>query len=145
MKRMNEMDELKQAQWSQVYADVPETVYAGVQFAFARIHARERRRRNMLRAFACAACLACVAVGALLGLNLHAGQDVPDHVATPDVQLRSLAPDDTVYAARADAYFHVRADCGEAMAEQVELQLQTAQEFEKKLCPVCGAQVRLNG
>lgn len=143
MKRMNDGDALKNAGWTEAYADVPENVQLGVQQAFLQIRVRERRRRNALRGLACAACFACVAVGALLGLNLHAGQDVPDHVAEPAVQLRSLAPDDIVYAARADACFHVRSDCSEAMAEQVELQLQTALEFEKTLCPVCGAYVQL--
>lgn len=141
MKRMDELDVLKNEKWSEVYADVPDSVQAGVQFAFMRIRAREKKRRTALRALACAACLALVigAAGFMLGREV----DAPDRVAAPSVELRTLKSDDTVYAARADACFHVRADCSEAMAEQVELQLITALEFEKKLCPVCGASVTL--
>lgn len=142
---MNDMDALRSEDWSKVYADVPDAVQTGVEFAFTRIHAREKRRKRAMRALACAACLALFAGGALLSMNLRAAQDAPDRVAAPNVELRALAPEDTVYAARADECFHVRQDCSEAMAEQVELQLKTALEFEKKLCPVCGAHVRLNG
>lgn len=141
MKRMDELDVLKNEKWSEVYADVPDSVRAGVQFAFMRIRAREKKRRTALRTLACAACLALV-IGAA-GLMLGREADAPDRVAAPSVELRTLKSDDTVYAARADACFHVRADCSEAMAEQVELQLITALEFEKKLCPVCGASVTL--
>ena len=141
MKRMNELDDLRNEAWSEVYADVPDSVQTGVQFAFMRIRAREKRRRTALRALACAACLALV-IGAA-GFMLGREADAPDRVAAPNVELRTLKSDDIVYAARADACFHVRADCSEAMAEQVELQLITALEFEKKLCPVCGANVAL--
>ena len=74
MKRMNELDDLRNEAWSEVYADVPDSVQAGVQFAFMRIRAREKRRRTALRALACAACLALVigAAGLMLGREADA-------------------------------------------------------------------------
>lgn len=141
MEHLNELDALKNENWADVYADVPASVHAGVEFAFMRIRARERRRQTAVRFMACAACLTVVigAAGWMLGREMNA----PDRVAAPDVELRMLKKDDIVYAARADAYFHVRSDCSGSMAEQVELQLVTALEFEKELCSVCGANVRI--
>lgn len=143
MKHENEWAELKNENWADVYADVPESVQLGVQFAFMRIRAREKRRRNTLRALACAACVALVVGAAGLALRMNGRENVPDRVISPDIELQMLHGNDIVYAAQADACFHVRSDCDEAMTEQVEMQLQTALEFEKKLCPVCGAHVRL--
>lgn len=141
MKRTDELDALKREDWSKVYGAVPEGVNAGVQFAFARIHARERRRRVVMRSLALAACLALV-IG-MGSLTLFRGADAPDRVAAPAPEAKVLSGDSIVYAARADACFHVHSGCSAAMAEQVELQLVTALEFEKKLCPVCGVNVRL--
>lgn len=141
MKRTNEIDALRNEKWADVYADVPGAVQLGVQRAFERIRARERMRKRTVRALACAACLALIAGAA--GLFLRPGVDAPDRVAAPKVELQTLNAYDVVYAARADACFHVRPDCSSAMAEQVELQLETALEFRKTLCPVCGANVRL--
>lgn len=141
MKQMNETDALRNAKWEDVYADVPPSVDLGVQLAFARIRIQERRRRALKRTLACAACLAVIAGAA--GLALRPRAEAPDRVTAPGVELRTLCDGDIVYAARADEYYHVRPDCGSAMAEQVELQLETAREFQKKLCPVCGANVRV--
>lgn len=143
MIQMNEFDALRNEDWSNVYGTVPESVNAGVEFAFARIRAREKRRRVALRALACAACFALV-VG-MASLNLRRPADAPDRVASPAPELKLLTDESIVYAAMADAYFHVRSDCSGAMAEQVELPLITALEFEKEICPVCGADVRLPG
>lgn len=141
MNRMDEFDALKNENWGKVYADVPDSVHAGVQFAFMRIRAQEKRRKNAMRVLACAACLALV-IG-MAALMLGRSADAPDRVAAPNVELRVLKNSDIVYAARADACFHVYGNCSEAMAEQVELQLVTALEFEKELCRVCGAKVQL--
>ena len=143
MIQMNEFDALRNEDWSKVYGEVPDGVNAGVQFAFARIRAREKRRRVVLRAVACAACLALVA--GMASLSLRRPADAPDRVAAPAPELKLLTDESTVYAAMADAYFHVRSGCSGAMAEQVELPLVTALEFEKEICPVCGADVRLPG
>lgn len=141
MKRMNEDDALRNEKWADVYADVPQAVQLGVQHAFKRIRAREKMRRRTVRTLACAACLVLI-VGAT-GLFLRPGVDAPDRVAAPNVEFKTLNTHDVVYAAPADVCFHLRPDCSNAMAEQVELQLETALEFQKTLCPVCGINVRL--
>lgn len=141
MNRMDEHDVLKDLDWSKVYSDVPESVSAGVQFAFLRIRARQKKRRIILRAAALAACL-CLAVLAG-GMMIQREGDAPDLVAAPRVELRTLSMDDRVYAAQADDYFHIHASCAAAMAEQVDVQLVTALEFGKAKCPICGANVLL--
>lgn len=141
MNRIDEFDALRSQDWSSVYADVPDCVNEGVQLAFARIRARERRRKTMIRTLACAACLVLV-VGAA-ALTLRREPEAPDRVAAPQVQLRTLTMESTVYAAQADPYFHVDSGCSAAMAEQVQLQLVTAMEFEKEICPNCGRNVQL--
>ena len=141
MNRMDEFDALKNEDWSNVYGAVPESVNIGVQFAFSRIHAREKRRRQTMRFMALAACLALViGMGSIV---FRREADAPDRIASPEVELRVLAPDSIVHAAMADAYFHIQSNCSGAMAEQVELPLITALEFEKEICPICGANVRL--
>ena len=136
-----EIDALRNEKWSGVYGDVPDSVSAGVQFAFARIRALERRKKIIVRVAACAACMAIVlgAGGAVLGGK----GDSPDRIAAPVAQAKLLSHDSIVHAARADGCFHVYSGCSAAMAEQVEVQLVTALEFEKKLCPVCGVNVQL--
>lgn len=141
MNRMDEHDVLKDLDWSKVYSDVPESVSAGVQFAFLRIRARQKKRKIILRAAALAACL-CLAVLAG-GMMIQREGDAPDLVAAPRVELRTLSMDDRVYAAQADDYFHIHASCAAAMAEQVDVQLVTALEFGKAKCPICGANVLL--
>ena len=141
MNQMDEHDILRDLDWSGVYADVPESVSAGVQFAFMRIRQREKRRKTALRALSAAACIAMVLAAGSLALKRE--NDAPDLVAAPRVELTVLSPDSRVYAARADDYFHINPACRAAMAEQVELQLVTALEFHKEKCPVCGAGVRL--
>ena len=76
-------------------------------------------------------------------LTLRREPEAPDRVAAPQVQLRTLTMESTVYAAQADPYFHVDSGCSAAMAEQVQLQLVTAMEFEKEICPNCGRNVQL--
>lgn len=141
MNRMDEHDVLKDLDWSKVYSDVPESVSAGVQFAFLRIRARQKKRKIILRAAALAACL-CLAVLAG-GMMIQREGDAPDLVAAPRVELRTLSMDDRVYAAQADDYFHIHASCAAAMTEQVDVQLVTALEFGKAKCPICGANVLL--
>lgn len=141
MNRMDERDMLKDLDWSKVYTEVPDSVSAGVQYAFMRIRRREKQRRMILRVSAAAACVAFAA--ALGGFMFRGSGDSPDLVASPEMELRVLAMGDRVYAARADDYFHIHAACPSAMAEQVELQLVTALEFDKQKCGVCGANVLL--
>lgn len=142
MNRIEEFDALRKEDWSGVYRDVPQSVNEGVQLAFARIHAREKRRRQAFRLVSVAACL-CVALG-MGAVALRSGPaDAPDRVAAPVADVRILARDETVYASRADACFHVKPDCSAAQGEIVELQMVTALEFEKGLCPSCGAGVAL--
>ena len=141
MNRMDEHDVLKDLDWSKVYADVPESVSAGVQYAFLRIRAHQKRRKMILRTVAAAACV-CLAVIAG-GLMLQREGDAPDLVASPEMELRTLSLSDRVYAAQADDYFHIHASCSAAMAEQVDVQLVTALEFGKLKCDICGADVLL--
>lgn len=141
MNQMHEQDELRDLDWSGVYADVPESVSAGVQFAFLRIRRREKRRKAVLRGLSAAACIAlAVAAGSFA---LKKSGDAPDLVAAPKVEMQVLSLDSRVYAARADDYFHISPTCRAAMAEQVEMQLVTALEFHKEKCSVCGANVLL--
>lgn len=142
MNRIDEIDALRDQDWSKVYAEVPDAVNEGVQMAFARIHAYERRRKFTLRALACAACLAVViGTGSLVLGGKEAA--APDRVAAPVAEVRVLAPDELVWAAPEDAYFHIYAGCPQAQGEHVELQLVTAREFEKEICRTCGANVQL--
>jgi hypothetical protein len=138
---MDEHDVLKDLDWSKVYSDVPESVSAGVQFAFLRIRARQKKRKIILRAAALAACLCLVVLAG--GMMIQREGDAPDLLAAPRVELRTLSMDDRVYAAQADDYFHIHASCAAAMAEQVDVQLVTALEFGKAKCPICGANVLL--
>ena len=141
MNQMDEHDVLQDLDWSGVYADVPESVSAGVQFAFMRIRRREKRRKTFIRALSAAACIALALAAGSLAFRPES--DAPDLVAAPRVELTVLSPDSRVYAAQADDYFHISSSCRAAMAEQVELQLVTALEFHKEKCAVCGADVRL--
>ena len=141
MDQRNETDVLKGEKWDGLYADVPDAVVAGMEAAFARIHRRERRGRFALRALACAAGLALI-VG-VAGLTLGREKDMTDRVAAPSASLRTLREDEIVYSAPADACFHLRKDCSRAEGDPLALQLITALEFEKQLCPACGANVLL--
>jgi len=142
MKQIEEFDALRKENWDGVYADVPQSVHEGVQLAFARIHARERRRKQTFRLISMAACL-CVVLGVGAVALRRGPADAPDRVAAPITQSRILARDEIVHASMQDACFHVRPDCEEIQGETVELQLMTALEFEKSLCPECGAGVGL--
>lgn len=141
MKRINETDVLREEKWSDVYRKVPESVNEGVLLAFERIRIRERRRRWTLRAVSLAACL-CLVMGAG-ALVLGGRRDGVDHVTAPAAQVRVLTENTIVYASMEDEYFHVYKACSEICGEPVELPLITALEFEKRLCPVCGANVLL--
>lgn len=141
MKRINDTDVLRNEKWSEVYRETPESVNEGVLLAFERIRILERRRRWMLRGVSLAACLCLVmGVGALM---LGGRREGVDHVTEPAAQARVLTEDAIVYASMQDEYFHVYKACSEQRGEAVELPLVTALEFEKRLCPVCGANVLL--
>lgn len=142
MNRIEEFDSLRNEEWDKVYADVPPSVNEGVQLAFERIRAYERRRKQGLRLISIAACL-CVVLGVGAVALRSAPAKAPDRVAAPISESRILARDEIVYASKEDACFHVRGDCPKAQGENVELQLMTALEFEKKLCDECGAGVGL--
>ena len=137
MDQRNETDVLKGEKWDGLYADVPDAVVAGMEAAFARIHRRERRGRFALRALACAAGLALI-VG-VAGVMLGREKDMTDRVAAPGASLRTLREDEIVYSAPVDACFHLRKDCSRAEGDTLALQLITALEFAKQLCPACGA------
>lgn len=142
MNRIEEFDALRKENWDDVFADVPQSVNEGVQLAFERIHAYERRRKQGLRLISIAACLCVVlSVGAVALRGAPA--KAPDRVAAPITETRILARDELVHASMGDPCFHVRTDCEKIQGETVELQLMTALEFEKSLCPVCGAGVGL--
>ena len=83
-----------------------------------------------------------VALGALK-LALSGRQNVPDRVAQPPAEATALNEMDAVYAAKDDPCFHLERGCDARRGALVELKLITALEFEKALCPVCGANVRL--
>lgn len=142
MNRIDEFDALRNENWDGVYADVPQSVNEGVQLAFARIRAHERRRKQTFRLISIAACL-CIALG-VGAVALRSGPaDAPDRVASPVTELKVLARDEVVHASKVDACFHIKADCSKIEGEAVELQLMTALEFEKSLCPACGVGVAL--
>ena len=141
MKRNEEKDELLRMDWSRVYGDVPDAVRGGVEGAFARIRKREARRRGARRALLCAACLA-LALGTV-SFALSGRQNVPDRVAQPTAEAMALGDMDAVYAAKDDPCYHMDENCDARRGALVELKLITALEFEKALCPVCGANVRL--
>lgn len=142
MNRIEEFDVLRNENWDSVYADVPQSVHEGVQLAFERIHAHERRRKQTFRLISMAACL-CIVLG-VGAVALRSGPaDAPDRVASPVTDIRILTRDEAVYASKTDAYFHIKKNCPAAQGEDVELQLMTALEFEKKLCTACGAGVAL--
>ena len=141
--RENDRDVLRELDWSQVYASVPGAVDDGVRVAFMRIRQRRMRRRRMARWVACAACLALVAGAAAVFLSR--GQSAPDRVVPLAPEMTELDGDSEVYASREDAHFHLRSDCGRIEGEVVALKLVTALEFEKELCPVCGANVLPEG
>lgn len=136
--RENERDALRDLDWTRVYARAPGAVEEGARVAFARIRARERRRQRIARGAALAACLVLIAGGGAM-LLLRGGGGPQDRVAAQLREAKQLNADDAVYASRADAYYHVAADCPEIEGRPVALQLITAVEFEKELCPACGA------
>ena len=141
MNRMDEFDALRGEDWSKVYREVPQSVNEGVQLAFARIRARERRRKQTLRIVSMAACL-CLVLGAG-ALVLGRGGNSTDRVFPPTVAAQQLAGDSIVYASLEDGCFHLHTGCGQIHGEAVQLQLVTALEFEKKICPACGANALL--
>lgn len=143
MNQTDKQDFLKDLDWSGVYADVPDSVSAGAQYAFLRIRQREKRRKFIIRSLSAAACFVLMLSVGIFALRSPG--KAPDIVAAPEISVQVLAEDDTVYAAQADHYFHIRSDCSSAMTEQVKLQLVTALEFEKEKCPVCAANVFLPG
>ncbi len=137
----NERDALRDLDWSKVYARVPEEVRDGVRVAHLRIRQRELRRqkqRRRLRWAACAAACLALVVGASL-LLLNGKGRAPDQVVPLAPEVLALRGGDVVYASRADEFYHVRRDCPRAGERCVALKLVTALEFEKELCPECGA------
>ena len=142
MNRIEEFDAMRNENWDGVYADVPQSVNEGVHLAFERIRAHERRRKQTFRLISMAACL-CVVLGVGAVALRRGPADAPDRVAAPITETRILARDELVHASKEDGCFHVRPDCEKALGETVELQLMTALEFEKSLCPACGAGVGL--
>ena len=143
MNQNDDRDALLREDWRGVYGELPDAVRDGVEDAFARIRIRETRRRAARRALACTACLA-LALGAARILLPRRAQ-VPDRVAQPPAESASLGDGTSVYAAKDDPCFHLDVGCAARRGELVELKLITALEFEKEICPVCGANARLPG
>ena len=141
--RQNDRDALRELDWSKVYASVPGAVNDGARVAFLRIRQREMQRRRIVRWSACAACLMLLVGAAALFLNQQ--RNAPDRVIPLAPEITALDGDSEVYASREDAHFHLRPDCGKIEGEAVALKLVTALEFEKELCPDCGANIALNG
>ena len=143
MNNIKEMDPLRRENWAELYSAVPDEVDAGVKLAFARIRRREQRRKQIVRAAACAACIALVAGVSVFALTGRQEPDAPDRVAEGVAAAKLISGSDVVFASRDDACFHIPAGCPSAKGNAVELQLVTALEFEKKLCGVCGANVQI--
>ena len=80
-------------------------------------------------------------IAAVILLRIGAG--APDRVVPLAPEPVLLDDDSEVFASRADECFHVRADCPRIEGEAVALKLVTAVEFEKTLCPACGANARV--
>ena len=139
----NERDVLRELDWSKLYGTVPGEVNDGVRIAFLRIRQRRLRRQRMARWVACAACLVLLVGAAALFLNR--GENAPDRVIPLSPELTALDTDAEVYASREDARFHVRMDCPRLEGDAVALKFVTAKEFEKTLCPYCGASVQAEG
>lgn len=141
--RKNDRDPLRELDWSKVYADVPGAVSDGVRIAQLRIRQHEQRRRRAARWIACAACLT-LAVGAVAYV-LQSGQRAPDRVVPLAPEVVHLDDTSEVYASREDAHYHIAPDCPKIEGEAVALKRVTAVEFEKTLCPSCGASVAADG
>lgn len=141
--RKNDRDPLRELDWSKVYADVPGAVSDAVRVAALRIRQREQRRKRAARWIACAACLA-LAIGAVAYV-LQSGQRAPDRVIPLAPEAVQLNDDSEVYASRVDGCYHVVPDCPKIAGEAVALRRVTAVEFEKTLCPYCGAGVAVDG
>ena len=140
--RGNDRDALRELDWSKVYAPVPGAVDDGVRVAFLRIRQRGLHRRRALKWAVCAACLVLCAGAALM---FRSESRAPDRVVPLAPEAVRLDADSVVYASRADACFHVKPDCERIEGEIVALKLVTAREFEKALCPACGANVLMDG
>ena len=137
MSQNKQKDPLRDLNWASVYSDVPEDFDPAVRLAFQRIRVHERRKKNIIRITACAAALAvCAGIGAW---QLGRREIAPDHVdvvlAAPEI----IAMDAPVFSTMDDPHLHIDAGCPQMIENEVELQLQTALEFEKTPCPVCCA------
>lgn len=138
MKQTDDRDALRERDWKGVWARTPDCVTDGMHAAFDRIHARELRRRQVRKIALCAACVVLALGMAAYGVRARMN-DRLDHVAQPQIEALVLTQDSEVFAANADPCFHIRADCPKAGDGCVALKLISALEFEKTLCPVCGA------
>ena len=127
MKQTDNRGALRSCDWQRVWEKTPECVTDGMHAAFDRIHAREVRRKLAL---------GITAYGVRTRLSNRL-----DHVAQPEIEALVLTQDSEVFAANADPCFHLHADCPQADGNCVTLKLVSALEFDKTLCPVCGANV----
>ena len=140
-----ERDMFRDLDWTKVYAKPSSAVSDAAGIAYLRIRQHELRRQRKLRTLrrmaGAAACVALI-VGAAVFI-LHEKGGSPDHVVPLASDVLVLRENDEVYASRADEYFHMRTDCPKVMGAHVALKLVTALEFEKELCPDCGANYRV--
>lgn len=133
-------DPLKELNWSALYDRAPQDFDPAVRLAFKRIHAREKRKKNLLRVTACAAVLALFCgVGAW---QWSKRQSVPDQVDTVLAAPTLLTASSHVFSTKEDPYYHTDAACPLTLENEVALQLITAREFEKTPCPDCCANVQ---
>lgn len=116
--------------WQAVYSDIPDCVQFAAYSALRRIQLRKKRRRKFAAIGAAAACLAVTAA------VLFAKLDVPDRTAVTAKPVIVLTAESVVFASEDDPLFHIDRSCSD---HSVELPLITALEFDKTLCPVCGA------
>lgn len=134
----NERDALRDLNWQNVYAEVPDCVHAGVARAYRRIRLRKKRNQRTLRLTAVAAGVLLVAGAGLLALN-RGGESAADRVAAPQIQPTAVARQDTVYTSLQDPCYHLVENCSQAQGTQVAMLLETALEFEKQACAICAA------
>ncbi len=117
--------------WQAVYSDAPECVKRAADRALRSIRARRRHTRI-------AAIAACAAFAIIAATVLVVNMDVPDRIMAAPEDMIVLTAESTVFASNADPKFHIDRSCGESL---VELPLITALEFDKAICPKCGARV----
>ena len=121
--------------WQSLYADVPDCVRFAAGSALRTIRTRKKQRSGLAAIAALAACLAITAAVLLIRPNA-----LPDHTAVEPRPAIILTAQSIVFTAKDDPYFHIDRTCAD---HSVEVHLCTALEFDKTICPVCGARAAI--